>query len=206
MCTPFAEAVMAGVSMLSTGLGQIGRTKTAYANALATAQAAKVQTEANMAAIGVRQAQESNRITVEQVRRFAQGRRERASLAARAADAGIVGGSLERDAIASLIQEEIDVGILEANKDMTLSQLEAEKQGEYMKGQSAIGQAQSEIDSVPGTASNVLELISSGVSGYMTGKSLEPRKIDTAPKYTGPTSKGMFRNIPPVTSKRTGGR
>ena len=142
--------------------------------AQATANAAVAQTSRDLSVITVRQKQESDKITLDQVRRYRQGTRERGAMSATLGDAGVAGGSTLRDAVTSIIQEDMDVGTLEASKGDTNDQLLLEKQGAIARGQSGVNSAQSMLNQRTDGTTGILQLISAGVSGYSTGKRLEP--------------------------------
>lgn len=155
-------------------MGIKGKNKQQTAAAQARANAAVAQTKQDLSVLTLRQKQESDKITLDQVRRYRQGMRERGSMAATLGDAGIAGGSTLRDAVTSVIQEDMDVGTLEASKGDITGQILLQKQGAIARGQSGINEAQSMLNQRTGGLAGTLQLISAGVSGYSQGKMLEP--------------------------------
>lgn len=177
MCTPSAGPILALANVASTLTAMKAQgLQTAYA-AQALAQQAQQQLKVDQATIELRRAQSSDNITLEQVRRFSQGLRERGIMSARLADAGVAGGSTLRDAVTSVIQEETDVGTIERRKQIQDAQLIMERRGAEVRAESQLNKAQDIYRSgkTP-TGAGVLQLLAAGVSGYATGKQLEPMK------------------------------
>jgi len=138
---------------------------------------AQQQLRHDQATIELRRAQESDSITLEQVRRFRQGLRERGTMVVRLGDSGVAGGSTLRDTITSVIQEESDVGTMEHRKSVGDAQLQLERRGAEVRALSQLGKSQDVYRSGQvSTGAGVLQLISAGVSGYSMGKQLEPIK------------------------------
>ena len=135
---------------------------------------AQRQTASDLALLQTRGLQESTKITMDQVRRYRQGARERATISSRIADAGVGGGTTVRDAVASVIQQEADIGTLETSKEWSKNQNIIEQRGAVVRGQSRINEAQSLLNQRTTTGPGVLQLISAGVSGFSQGKMLEP--------------------------------
>lgn len=176
MCTPTAAALVA-LNMGSSLMGIQAKNAAASSQATAMAGVAVAQTRGTLAQINLREKQESDKVTLEQVRRMRQGIRERSTIASRAADSGIAGGSTLRDAVASVIQEEQDIATLETNKEWISQQMALEKQGAVARGQSQVNQAQGILDSRTSGLGGVLDVLSAGVSGYAMGQRLEPMKV-----------------------------
>jgi hypothetical protein len=171
MCTPY---VLAASSMMSTLAGIKAQNKGLTSQAAQMGAMAQRQTASDIALLQTRGFQEGARITLEQVRRFRQGVRERGTLASRLGDSGVAGGTTLRDAVASVIQEEMDVGTLETSKDWATQQNILEQRAAVYRGQSTVNQAQGMLDQRTTTGPGMLQLISAGVSGYSQGKMLEP--------------------------------
>ena len=172
MCT--ASLVMAGFSMGSTLAGIQSKNKGLTTQAQQLASLASRQVRSDLDALELQRQQKSSQITLEQVRRLRQGLRERSTIASRLADSGVAGGTTVRDAVASVIQEEMDVATLETNKSWVDAQSSLEKRAAVARGQSQINQAQGLLDQRQSTGASVLQLISAGVSGYSQGAMLEP--------------------------------
>lgn len=151
--------------------------------AQAAASTAEAQTRSDTKILQQRGFQESARITLEQVRRYRQGARERATTVARLGDAGVAGGSTVRDAITSVIQESLDIHTLETNRTWEMEQNILEQRAAVVRGQSQINQAGTLLnqagtilDQRTSTGAGVLQMIGAGVSGYSQGKMLEPSR------------------------------
>ena len=171
MCTPHVFAV---TSMASTLMQIKSTNKGLTSQAQQLGVMAQRQTASDLALLQTRGYQEGARITLEQVRRYRQGVRERATLASRLGDSGVAGGTTLRDAVASVIQEAMDVGTLETSKDWATQQNILEQRAAVYRGQSTVNQAQGMLDQRTTTGPGMLQLISAGVSGYSQGKMLEP--------------------------------
>lgn len=158
------------------------KTLTSQAQGLATQAATQVRSDLSI--LNLREQQTGSQISLEQVRRFRQGVRERGTLASRLADSGVGGGTSIRDAVASVIQEEQDVATLETNRTWMESQSELEKKAAVTRGQSGINQAQGLLDQRTTGTSGVLQLIGAGVSGYSQGTMLAPMSTTKTPRLT----------------------
>ena len=167
-------ALMTLMSVGSSLMGIRAKNKQLTSQAQAAADASVTQANRDLSVLSLRQKQESDKITLDEVRRFRQGARERGSMAAVLGDAGVAGGSTLRDAVTSFIQEDMDVGTLEASKGDINDQLLLEKQGVIARGKSGVNQAQSLLNQRTSGTAGVLQLIGAGVSGYSQGKRLEP--------------------------------
>ena len=178
MCTPAAGILLAVTSMAQQGLAIQATNQQIGAAAQTRVTNAAAQTRADLTAIEKRKAQVSEAITLDQVRRYAQGRRERSTLAARLADAGISGGSTVRDAVASVIQEEMDVGTLEVEEQWQQEELTGREVSAVNRYKSAVNASRAEMDSQVTGLPGVLSMVSAGVSGYATGRRLQPRNTD----------------------------
>lgn len=174
MCTP-ATIAMTTLSMATSLVGIKGKNKALTSQAQQMAAMAQKQTAVDLNTLDIRQAQEGARITLEQLRRIRQGTRERGTLQVRLADAGVAGGSTLRDVVASVIQEDQDLGSLETGRTWMEQQMNLEKQGAIARGQSQVNQAQSLLGQRTSGVSGVLQLIGAGVSGYSQGRMLEPK-------------------------------
>jgi len=171
MALPF---LMALLSMGTTLSGIRSQNQALTSQAQQMAAGAIRQTQSDLDLLELRKSQVSTTITLEQVRRMRQGQRERSTLAARLADAGVAGGTTVRDAVASVIQEETDLATLETKKEWNVNQLLMEQREAVTRGQSQINQAQGLLSQRTQAGPGVLQLIGAGLSGYSTGKQLEP--------------------------------
>lgn len=174
MCTAHAGTLMSVMSMGTQALQIQGANRALSTQAQALVTGAVKQGRADIRALNLRKTQTANAITLDQVRRYAQGRRERGTLVSRVADAGVSGASSVRDVVASVIQEEMDIGTMEAQKGMALGQLDMEKLGVKAQVETQVNKARSLVAQQSTGLSSVLGIISAGVSGYATGKQLEP--------------------------------
>ena len=171
MALPF---LMALLSMGTTLSGIRSQNQALSSQAQQMAAGAVRQTQSDLDLLELRKSQVSTMITLEQVRRMRQGQRERSTLAARLGDAGVAGGTTVRDAVASVIQEETDLATLETKKEWNVNQLLMEQREAVTRGQSKINQAQGLLSQRTQAGPGVLQLIGAGLSGYSTGKQLEP--------------------------------
>lgn len=161
--------------MASTLAGIRSQSSQAAHQAAAVAAAAQQQVRSDQAIIELRRAQTSDNITLEQVRRMRQGQRERGVISARLGDAGVAGGSTLRTAVASAIQEDEDIGTLGHKGATADAQLNLERRGAEVRALSQLGKAQDIYQQgQTSVGAGVLQFISAGVSGYSTGKRLEP--------------------------------
>lgn len=191
-------ALMMFTSLAST-LAQIrGSNQAATSQAIALGEQARRQTTSDLALLQTRGYQESAKITLDQVRRYRQGLRERSTIGARLADAGVAGGTTLRDAVASVIQEESDVATMETQKDWQRQQNVMEQKAAVVRGQSRVNEAQGLLESRTQAGPGVLQLISAGISGYSQGKMLEPM-------FSGNSGFNALRDTPasPSTRQRT---
>jgi hypothetical protein len=173
MCTPVAAGIVMGVtSMASQAMAIKSQQQSMGQEAAVNAANAVAEARATMASLQVRRKQEATRVSLDQVRRYAQGRRERSTILTRSADALGGGASTVRDMVASVIQEEIDLGTLETSKEWADNQLVQEQIGAANRAVSGISQSQAHLDSRPGGFASVLQVIGAGVSGYSQGVSL----------------------------------
>lgn len=163
-----------------------GNNKTLTSQAQGLATQAATQVRSDLSVLSLREQQAGSQISLEQVRRFRQGVRERGTLASRLADSGVGGGTSIRDAVASVIQEEQDVATLETNRTWMESQSALEKKAAVTRGQSAINQSQGLLDQRTTGVGGVLQLIGAGVSGYSQGTMLEPMSAGKIPKAVTP--------------------
>lgn len=170
-----AGAVLSIFQGLSTSLAISGKNEELTNQAKSEAEYAIKDAEAKNQRLNVRQLQEQEGISLEQVRRARQGRRERASLGVRLSEAGVYGGSSARAEIASMIQEHEDMQILERNKDLVEENTAASKLAVKAEGQTRLNRAGAILESrtPPGLAA--LSIFSSAASGYLQGQSLEIR-------------------------------
>ena len=172
MCTPVAlGGFMALSSIMSTGMQIKGRNQQLTEAARSQAGSAVEQTQADYQQLELQRDQERTKITVEEYRRLRQGERERGMLSAKLADAGVGGGSTLRDAVASQIQQDIDMGTLENNFGSTSAEISNQKNASYYKGRAQVNDAQSKLNTRTGGAATVLSLIGAGVQGYSSGVS-----------------------------------
>lgn len=168
-------AALMALTQVASTLAQIrGGTKQLTSNARALAGQVVQQTRSDIDLLQLQGYQTGAKITLDQVRRYRQGARERSTISARTADAGVGGGTTIRDAVASVIQQESDVATMETQKDWALNQNIMEQKAAVVRGQSRVNEAQSMLNQRTGTGPGVLQLISAGVSGYSAGKQLEP--------------------------------
>ena len=174
MCTAHAGVLTAVASMGSQALQIKANNRALAAQAQSIVTGAVKQGRADIRMLNLRQTQTADAITLDQVRRYSQGRRERGTLVARVADAGVSGASSIRDVVASVIQEDMDIGTMEAQKKATIGQLNMEKLGVKAQVESQVNKARSLVNQQTTGLSSVLGIISAGVSGYATGKQLEP--------------------------------
>lgn len=153
-----------------TAIKSQNKALTSQAQSMADSAITQVKSDLNV--LGTRKTQVSDQITLEQVRRIRQGARERGTLQTRLADAGVAGGTTIRDTVASVIQEDIDLGTLDTKRDWAIQQIELEKRGAVARGQSEINKAQSLLGQRTSGTAGVLQLIGAGISGYSQGKQL----------------------------------
>lgn len=176
MCLP--AVAIGALATVPTIIQHRAATKAAKSQAQQLSQNALVQTEFDMGALKTRTYQEDTRITLESIRRLRQGLRERGALTARLADAGVGGSSTLRDAIASVIQEEEELGTIETKRSFMRSQAYREREAIHMGYAQQRGQAQSVWDSRPSWVSTGLEMMGSYASGYGIGLKLQERRSE----------------------------
>ena len=170
MCTP---AIFTALSMYSTYNNIKAQNKRLQAESTLLATNAAEQSKMDLKAIKMRTTQEDVRITLEQIRRYRQGMRERGTLMARLSDAGVSGGTTIRDAIASVIQEESDIGSIETKRDWMHTQALIEQEGAIGRAKGQLSQSQNIMDSQTGGFATGLQLIGSGISGMSQGRAFE---------------------------------
>ena len=177
MALPF---VMALLSMGSTLAGIRSQNSALTSQAQAVASNTTRQVQSSIDLLELQKSQRSTAITLDQVRRYRQGERERSTLVSRLADSGVAGGTTVRDAVSSVIQEELDLGTLETQKQWEEAQVEQQKRSVIAEGQSQLNQAQGLLSQRTQAGPGVLQLIGAGISGYSQGKMLEPTQVRTS--------------------------
>lgn len=157
--------------------------------ALGLIQASTAQAMSDLDLLSLREAQEADAITLEQVRRTRQGTRERGALASRLADSGVTGGSTVRDAVTSVIQELTDVSTWEHRKRTMRLQSTAEKQAAITRGKTGVASGQrmlegAKVDPLAG----FISVFSAGLEGYSRGSMLQPMPTTRRDKAGGQTN------------------
>lgn len=170
-----AGAVLSIFQGVSTSLAIRGKNQQLTDQAVAEANYAVKDAEYKNQRLNVRQSQEQEGISLEQVRRARQGRRERSALGVRLSEAGVYGGSSAREEIASMIQEHEDIQILDRNKDLIAENTAASKLSVKAEGQTRLNQANATLKSRTPAGLTALSIFSSAASGYLQGQSLEIR-------------------------------
>lgn len=170
-----AGVVLGTMSGLSTALQIGGKNEQLTNQAVAEADYAIKDAEYKNQRLNVRQSQEQESISLDQLRRARQGRRERSSLGARLSEAGIYGGSTARSEIASLIQEHEDIQILDRNKELLAENTAASKLSVKAEGETRLNRSQALLNERTSGGMAALSIFSSAASGYFQGQGLQIR-------------------------------
>jgi hypothetical protein len=109
-----------------------------------------------------RQFQENTRVIQEQFERKRQGVRERSKLNALIGESGVSGGSSVRQLVTSFIQEDIDLGVIDTNKEFSDDKFTQDRADIVTEAQSTIKSIRSGVDN---KFTSALKIIRAGVGG-----------------------------------------
>jgi hypothetical protein len=192
MCNPMAAfAVMAVVSAAGTAYSQHAATEQAqqkekFLKQQASQQivAAEEAKEIDLDALDQRVIEKDQKANIDIMDREKQARREQAMMRVSAAEAGILGNTVDRQLLSSALGASWDIGIIKENSENQMAQIALNERAVGANFQSRIDSASNtakEADlirkSQPNAAFNALQIFGSGASGgaggYVVGKDLK---------------------------------
>jgi hypothetical protein len=191
MCNPMAAfAVMAVVSAAGTAYSQHAAAEQAdkkeqFLKKQASQQvvAAEAAKEIDLDALDQRVIEEDQKTDIDIMDREKQARREQAMMRVSAAEAGILGNTVDRQLLSSALGASWDVGIIQENNENAMAQIALNERAVGANFQSRKNQASNTATEAnlirkaqPNAAFNALQIFGSGASGgaggYTAGKNL----------------------------------
>lgn len=135
--------------------------------AIATANAANKAAEAQYQQLKLQREQADKKAQQDVYLRQQKANEELARMRVAAGEMGVTGNSPLHELASTMLNENQDVGIIEANRENVAEQINAEAKGVYAQADSRIAQASASItDPLVGA----LKIGSAGLSGYASGK------------------------------------
>lgn len=163
MCLPLVVAAGMAVMSMATTAMQIQQQNDAAGAQMDAATAAARQ---DYILLNRKQEEVGKQEALEATERVRQGERERAKMRVAMGEAGVAGVTPLRVLGNSMLQEQYDVGVMEANRDAQFMSVQDEKNKVNADAASRINVAKSNVVS-PFMAG--LQIAGSGVKGYMSG-------------------------------------
>ena len=160
-----AALISAGVSAAGTALSMKAQNDQAQAQMNAAADSNNQQ----QAAMRLQQVQINQAASEEARQRAAQTNRELAKFMVASGASGLSGVSLDRQQVATGVGEQLDLGVLEYNRENRLAQSQLQALGIQAQAQGRINEA--EANSI-GPLQGILGITQGAVSGYQAGSNI----------------------------------